>query len=552
MPAPAKTIGWLICLLPALSCLPAAEPSVSAALLDDAPPGSVALSPWSEPPAPSGWRLHRAGDGQRELTQHWLQGQAALLRGAVFAIQAGARSPLEGSALDITLTRASADSVPASGPGPLPEVVFSGKAALPANTGRQAYRRGRWLALALPPAQLEAGRRYALHLAFAGALSEPQEIVFAIAPLDADDPAFASGFSQNGAPWKWWREKSRPGALLLHLVTDRPGHAPAAIPLAGGRTLRVDPRDPEAFPTLRAAAAQVRAGDTLWLAPGSGPYREELYITASGTPDAPVVIEGNGNEITGFDPLRFNRDPDGKLRSPVAAPHPFVLRHQGKRVPEDASARRFSGPVAYDADARVLTLAEGVSPEGWEISVRTHAVRLLNVSHHRYRNLVASGARNDGFNLHGRGEGLVFEDITGRDNLDEGFSAHGHVACEINGGRFFGNDNGVYNIQQSSTRIRNVDIYDNLGIGLCVSEGRIEADHLRIWGNGMLQATLQKEGVLRGRDILVYRNEHPARPWVSYMESARWTAPATVSRALADTAAAAGIRLVAESTPTPP
>lgn len=300
-----------------------------------------------------------------------------------------------------------------------------------------------------------------------------------------------------------------------------------------GRWLQIDPRNPAAYPTLAAAANDARPGDTLWFAPGSGPYREELFLSRSGTADAPITVEGNGNEITGFDPLVFSAaSPDAPRIATVNTPPPFVLRHRGQRLAEDPATLEFIAPtpasaISYDPATNTLTLAPDASPDGWEISARQFVVRIENASHHHYRNLVATGALNDGFNLHGRGEGLVFTNITGCHNLDEGFSAHGDISCEINGARLFGNDNGLVNIQRSRARLRDVRIWDNLGIGFELHhEAAVSAENLVVWGNGLRQFSLIGSATsVTGSGIFVHRNHHATRPWLTHKESARQTAP---------------------------
>lgn len=304
-----------------------------------------------------------------------------------------------------------------------------------------------------------------------------------------------------------------------------------ALASAGlARTLTVDPKTPGAYRTLAEAAAQLRAGDTLQIAAGSGPYREPLYIRASGTAEAPIVIEGNGNEITGFDPLVFSPLPDGRLAATVPTGYPFVLRHGGRRVKEDARTSAFEGGVAYERAENRLVLAPGAKAEGWEISTRQFAVRISNASHHIYRGLDATGSRNDGFNLHGDGRGLVFESISGRQNLDEGFSAHATTQCEIRGGRFSENDNGILDGQQTVTRLENVDVHDNLGFGLGFNgEARVDAVNVRAWGNGVTQLLLRAGVKPRFEGLRIYRNPNDSRPWLSYMESARWSTLTTMS-----------------------
>ncbi|AHF90435.1 hypothetical protein OPIT5_09740 [Opitutaceae bacterium TAV5] len=549
-PRPLRSVPLLV--LVALAVLSAAGPlraAVTARIAEDAPAASVPVAAWAEPLASGGWRLYSRDDqGRRELTQHWTPPAAGqTITGLALRIQAGSSAPLDDSRLriSITTTPASSSGAPAGlAPGPLPDVLFSDDAVLPPNTGLQVYRKGRWLVLGFAePLALPAGRPVALHLAFAAPKPGPQDIIFSIAPLTTRDTVTASGFAQEGGEWKWWRDKGVSGALVLRLLTDAPATSAAAAPAADasaplpaettastGRWLRIDPRDPAAFPTLAAAAATARPGDTLWIAPGSGPYREELYIAKSGTPDAPVTVEGNGNEITGFDPVIFSP----QRSATVTTDYPFVLRHRGVRLPEEASTGRFVAPsassaITWDPATKTLTLGPEADPEGWEISTRYFVVRIQGVSHHRYRNLVASGARNDGFNLHGRGSGLLFENITGCHNLDEGFSAHDDILSEIREGRFFGNDNGMYNIQRSHTRVRDLLIWNNLGIGLCQREATLEGENIRIWGNGMVQLATEKSGVIRARNLVVHRNPYAARPWRTYMESAKSTAaPATL------------------------
>ncbi len=304
--------------------------------------------------------------------------------------------------------------------------------------------------------------------------------------------------------------------LLVALI------CPLALTCQAGRVVAVDPGSEDAYATLSEAAAELKPGDTLWIAPGSGPYREALRIHVSGTVDKPIMIEGNGNEITGFDPLTFH---DGQATPPVA--YPFVLRFEGKRVRETA-AGEFEFGVYFDLEASLLILKPGTPESGWEISTRDSVVALKDVSHHHYRELIATGSRNDGFNLHGSGEGLIFEQITGSHNLDEGFSAHGTIQCEIRGGLFFQNDNGLLNTDRTSIRIENADVYKNLGIGLGFSaQARVEMINVRTWENGIVQLLLRSDVQATCRQLHVYDNPHKTKPWLTYKESVRRLTPET-------------------------
>jgi hypothetical protein len=304
-----------------------------------------------------------------------------------------------------------------------------------------------------------------------------------------------------------------------------------------GRLLRVDARDPSAL-TLQKAGDTALPGDTIFIEPGSGPYREPLFLRRSGTPDAPILIEGNGNEITGFSPLVFLRHDDGVFRAEVPrnpedfADVAFVLRHRGRRLMVDANSGRFVtaygvSPIKWDPSTRRLTLTDATrgAAEDWEISTRYFAVRIQDVSHHHYRNIVATGATNDGFSLHGAGEGLVFENIVGAQNLDEGFSAHGQIRCEIRNGRFHENDNGIFNVGESRLRAGDLLVRDNLGIGIGVSQNAvIELTDSQLRGNGVRELSVRSEAraVLRsGVEIHLPATEQ--RRWLSYKEARNWT-----------------------------
>lgn len=307
----------------------------------------------------------------------------------------------------------------------------------------------------------------------------------------------------------------------------------ASLFIAGGLTARdllVDARGGADYATLAAAAAAAQPGDTLILAKGSGPYRETLYIKRSGTETAPIVVEGNGETVTALVPLKFQPEGDSRVaRLPL--PFPCVITHNGERILQDPAAPEtaFLGPIRLRDDKRTVELLPGASPEGWEASAADCPVRVVNASWHTYRNLVATGGTNDGFNLHGEGKGLVFENIVGANNLDEGFSPHDGIVCEINGGDFWGNDNGVAGGPDYA--LTNVRIHDNLGWGLVLNgTKRIRMTDVSIWGNGMAQVIFNAGAGGSAERVRVWTPSWPSRPWRSYKESATSKAPALAFR----------------------
>lgn len=124
----------------------------------------------------------------------------------------------------------------------------------------------------------------------------------------------------------------------------------AFAPAIAARELRIDQRGGAEFKTLAAAAAAARPGDTLVIAKGSGPYRETLRIRQSGEPDAPIVVEGNGETVTGFTTLLGFREQDGAVFCHLPQPFPLVLTFQGRRILQDQATGRLLGPVTLSAD----------------------------------------------------------------------------------------------------------------------------------------------------------------------------------------------------------
>jgi hypothetical protein len=298
------------------------------------------------------------------------------------------------------------------------------------------------------------------------------------------------------------------------------------------RDLLVDARGGTDYRTLASASAVAQPGDTLIIAKGSGPYRETLYIKQSGTAEAPIVVDGNGETITALVPVVFQKDGETwTARLPL--PFPCVIMHNGERVLQDPAAPSdtFLAPLRLREDKRTVELLPGASPEGWEASARDCPVRISNSSWQTFRNIVVTGGTNDGFNLHGDGKGLRFENITGCNNMDEGFSAHDTIFCEIDGGEFWGNDNGIANAPVCVMTARNIRIHDNLGWGLVFNGASFAyLSDVQVWGNGMAQIIFAAPSAGSCERVVAWAPTWPTRPWRSYTESSTSKAPALTFR----------------------
>jgi hypothetical protein len=313
------------------------------------------------------------------------------------------------------------------------------------------------------------------------------------------------------------RYASRIALTLLFLL---PGIRDSPAQESAPRILEVDRLGTTPYKTLAEAARVVQPGDTIRVKPNTGPYREELWIKASGTEQKPIVFDGGNNVITGFEPLTTWQEKDGVVTCPLKT-FPCVLVYKGERLVQDTTGQ-YTKYVQINAAKDTLTLLPGAEKTGWEVSTRAFAVHIVNVSHQVYRNVRASGSTNDGFNLHGTGTGLAFENIEGFHNLDEGFSTHDGIISTVRKAKFWGNDNGIANSYLSkdilSSTFIDTDVYDNLGFGLILHDCSGKLKNVRIWHNGLRQLIFNNAAI-DCENVSVYAPKHKTRQYVTYTES---------------------------------
>ncbi|HSI87284.1 MAG: hypothetical protein ACAI35_24315 [Candidatus Methylacidiphilales bacterium] len=322
----------------------------------------------------------------------------------------------------------------------------------------------------------------------------------------------------------------------------------AADPI-DGRVLEVDQRGYAPFKTIRQACMEAKAGDIIKLAPGSGPYREEIFIKASGDEGRPIIFDGSNETVTGFDVMTDFRSEgntwvldlgplidaqpmvmgfkkvEGKyvfngFPTEIAA-LPGILTYKGKRVLQDVATGQLREFATLSKDARTLTLLPGVETEGWEFSRRPFVLRFSDASHHVYRNVKCTGSLNDGINGHGKGEDLVFENVEAFYNMDEGYSIHDKIVSEIRGGKFWGNDNGIANAPGSVLKATDLRIWGNLGYGFSIHDCSADLTNVAIWGNGIRQLLIFDKSTFKADNVHIYKMDWTTRPWFNYQESAR-------------------------------
>ncbi|WP_146118873.1 right-handed parallel beta-helix repeat-containing protein [Blastopirellula marina] len=228
--------------------------------------------------------------------------------------------------------------------------------------------------------------------------------------------------------------------------------------------------------TLQRGISLAKERDVIHLHPRGATYRQ------SGTfrQQVGITIEGNGVTLDGADPL----PEDGWEQ--VAA---NLYRRQMKRTPLDRhlliragvmermgrtqSANSPDFPPHSELKPGQFCFENIDDKTGWlyvcgslnnlEWSTRVNGVatggecRALVV-----RNLNTRNFLNDGFNVHGDCRELKFENVNGYNCFDEGFSAHESAECEIDGGKFYGNENGIADVNTTITVYRNCQFYDNV------------------------------------------------------------------------------------------
>jgi hypothetical protein len=422
---------------------------------------------------------------------------------------------------------------PSGGPGDPPEVITTLKGELPPNPGLGTGESA-WLRMQFPEGKFRRGETYGFLLRFLKEGAAEQHVIFRVTPSSTPDGGHGLMIVGGG-------DKIEKGPSMNFLLGRTDAGKSGAV-RRGPATLVVNRLAPSGLRTIASAVAEAQPGDTIRLAPGSGPYRETLFIRKSGTPGNPIIFDGSGETVTGFEPLTFVqkdgewtcdlgeffssrpniqgfRKTDGRWTNKVPGAFPAVLAHHGRRIFQNATTGEFEG-VRLSHDGTRLTLLPGTDPEGWEISARDQVVMILNVSHHVYKNLKATGSLNDGFNLHGSGSGLVFENIEGSQNLDEGFSAHDTILCSVNGGRFCENDNGIGNVGDSVMTAKKIETSDNAGWGIWLLNCRAELEDVKSWDNGVAQIALHGRAHASVQNVEVGPAASASKPRLSYQESA--------------------------------
>lgn len=278
------------------------------------------------------------------------------------------------------------------------------------------------------------------------------------------------------------------------------------------RNIHVDPRtgnDSSVDGPVKSIGRAIRIakpGDTIHLLPIV--YRDYAgFYGIQGEPGKPIILDGHGATLEGSDPLdpqQWQEIKPGLFRCSDLHSHlsPAVLGRwffliNNKMVHMGRTSKGPSAPFKNTKDLKPdeWTFIENTSkrkpdstqiygdfyirlPSGQKLSeanvfvpTRSAGVQFSNNkskhnAHLIIRNLTATHPYNDGFNIHGHCEDVLFENIRAIECGDDGISAHETAQYRVEGFVSIGNSTGICDTGASETSYNRVFIRDCLGFDL--------------------------------------------------------------------------------------
>ncbi len=283
-------------------------------------------------------------------------------------------------------------------------------------------------------------------------------------------------------------------------------------PLLLARDIHVDPKSGDdssvngPVKTIRQAIRLARPGDTIHLLPIV--YRESAnFYGKRGEEGNPITLDGHGATLEGSDPLdpkQWREVESGLFRCDDLLPYLddaiigrwFLLwngrmSHMGRTLKGPSAALKQSGDLkpgewTFVKDAKrkmpkrlqiagafYVKLLPGQELADANIFVPSRAAGVQfdargenKNSHLVIRNLTSTHVYNDGFNIHGNCEDVLFENIRAIECGDDGISAHESAQYRVNGFVSIGNSTGICDTGASETSYNRVFIRDCLGFDL--------------------------------------------------------------------------------------
>ncbi len=203
------------------------------------------------------------------------------------------------------------------------------------------------------------------------------------------------------------------------------------------------------FASIRQAFDSVRTSDRIEIANTGKPYRGNNYLRrAGGTAERPLVINGNGATISGLDQVpkeKWKRVRDNIVATPfwpmsnylkgyspiqhwIGTPQIWWL--DGRPAPNctsEAELNQTPGGFYWNKPKRELWvhLPAGRTLDQVKIEIPVHGTCIcVNTDFVTVKNLRGMLSWNDGFDAHGQGKNIVYQNCIATDNCGQGFSVH--------------------------------------------------------------------------------------------------------------------------------
>ncbi len=257
--------------------------------------------------------------------------------------------------------------------------------------------------------------------------------------------------------------------------------------------------------TFKRAAALLAPGSTLHLAENQT-FHEPLILTASGTPESPITIDGHGATIDlGTDVTTGPWIPDGDTwildraepQWEKGAVWQMARLYVGNQYvcPIDPRNQKalLPGLVEQLPDGRMrVFFPAGTSPSSTQsvtLNARSNisCVAMVSRSNIVIRNLTSRFAGNDGFNIHGSCPNIKLQNVKAEFNGDEGISAHEDSVVEVTDSvvAFNGSQaGGIADVAGATTTYRHCIFYGNRGRPFYFTGKQHLVQESAFWGNG--------------------------------------------------------------------
>ncbi len=312
---------------------------------------------------------------------------------------------------------------------------------------------------------------------------------------------------------------------------------------ASGRDLHVDPTNGEdrndgvskPLKTISQAIKLAQPGDTIHLLPVI--YHDYAgFYGKCGEPDKPITLDGHGAILEGSESLkpeqwretspglfastnllarvddaiigrwfflwngkmnhmgRTSKGPSAKLKKAeeLQAGEWTFLKDESRKLPNSQQifgtfyVKLPPGQKLIDAKIRAPIRSAGVQFSSRGTNHNAHLI---------IRNLTATHVYNDGFNIHGHCEDVLFENIRAIECGDDGISAHETAQYRVDGFVSIGNSTGICDTGASETSYNHVFIRDCLGHDLYfLDTGRYAVS------NSLVLSSASRAVVVTGRD----------------------------------------------------